>query len=71
MVLKLGLFGKQIRNTGKDLKSGAGEGWTDRVRNEEGLHRVKGRGMSFLHLNEGKLTELVTFALELPSKTRY
>jgi hypothetical protein len=27
MVLKLGHFGKQIRNTGDILKCGAGEGW--------------------------------------------
>ena len=27
MVLKLGHFGQQIRNTWKDLKCGAGEGW--------------------------------------------
>ena len=27
MVLKLGRFGQQIRNTWKDLKCGAGEGW--------------------------------------------
>jgi len=27
MVLKIGLFGKYIRNTWKVLKCGAGEGW--------------------------------------------
>jgi hypothetical protein len=27
MVLKLGRFGQQIRNTRKVLKCGAGEGW--------------------------------------------
>jgi hypothetical protein len=27
MVLKLGHFGKQIRNTWKVMKYGAGEGW--------------------------------------------
>jgi len=27
MVLKLGLFGQQIRNNRKVLKCGAGEGW--------------------------------------------
>jgi len=36
MVLKLGRFGQQIRNTWKVLKCGAGEGW----RNEEVLLRV-------------------------------
>ena len=45
MVLKLGLFGQQIGNTRKVLKSGAEEewrriGWTDHVRNEEMLLRV-------------------------------
>jgi len=45
MVLKLGRFGQQIRNTWKVLKCGAGEGWgkiswTDHVRNEEVLLRV-------------------------------
>jgi hypothetical protein len=43
---KLEQFGKYIRNTWKILRSGAGEGWkkicwTDLVRNEEVLHRVK------------------------------
>ena len=41
MVLKLGRFGQQIRNTWEVLKCGAGEGWrrswTDHVRNEEVL----------------------------------
>src|SRR5215475_7094028 len=46
MVLKLARFGQQIRNTWKILKCGAGEGWkkiiwTDHVRNEEVLLRVK------------------------------
>jgi hypothetical protein len=41
MVLKLGRFGQQIRNTWKVLKCGAGEGWTDDVINEEVLLRVK------------------------------
>jgi len=44
MMLKLGRFGQQIRNTWKVLKCGAGEGWrcnwTDHVRNEEVLLRV-------------------------------
>ena len=45
MVLKLGRFGQQIRNTWKVLKCGAGEGWRrsvgpDHVRNEELLLRV-------------------------------
>ena len=45
MVLKLGRFGQQIRNTWKVLKRGAGEGWrkiswTDHVRIEEVLLRV-------------------------------
>jgi hypothetical protein len=35
--------------------------WTDRVRNEEVLHRVKEeRGMLFTIKKEGKLTGLVT-----------
>ena len=46
MLLKIGHFGKQIRKTWKVLKCGTGEGrrrssWTDRVRNEEVLHRIK------------------------------
>ena len=45
MVLKLGHFGQEIRNTWKVLKCGAGEGWrkiswTDYMRNEEVLLRV-------------------------------
>jgi len=44
MVLKLGRFGQQIRNTWKVLKCGAGEmekiSWTCHVRNEEVLLRV-------------------------------
>ena len=45
MVLKLGRFGQQIRNTWKVLKRGAGEGWrkiswTDHVRIEEVLLKV-------------------------------
>jgi hypothetical protein len=47
-VLELGQFGKYIRNTWKVLKCGAGKhgrmekiSWTDCVRNEEMLHRVK------------------------------
>jgi hypothetical protein len=44
MVLALGYFGKEVRNTWKFSKYGAGEGWnrcwTDRVRNEV-LHTVK------------------------------
>jgi hypothetical protein len=45
--VETGHFGKQwIRNTWKILKGGAGArmeqiGWTDRVRNEKVLHRVK------------------------------
>jgi hypothetical protein len=46
MVLKRGHFGKLIRSTWKILKCGIGKEWrrsvwTDRVRNEEVLHRVK------------------------------
>jgi hypothetical protein len=40
MVLKRGRFGQQIRNTWKVLKCGAGEGWTDHVRNGKVLFRV-------------------------------
>jgi Ni,Fe-hydrogenase III large subunit len=40
MVLKRGHFGKQIRNTWKVLKCGAGKGRTERVRKEV-LHGVK------------------------------
>ena len=46
-MLKLGHFGKYIRNTWKVLKCGGGEarrrsvGPTDRKRNEEVLQRVK------------------------------
>jgi len=32
MILKLGRFGQQIRNTWKVLKYGAGEGWRRSVR---------------------------------------
>ena len=41
MGLKIGHFGERIRNTWKVLKCGAGEGWRDRVINDEVLHRVK------------------------------
>jgi hypothetical protein len=45
MVLQLGHFGKEIRNTRKVLKCGAGEGWrsvgTHHVRNDGVLQRVK------------------------------
>jgi hypothetical protein len=34
--------------------------WTDRVRNEEMLQRVKGRGTSYRQEREGRLTGLVT-----------
>jgi len=42
MVLKLGRFGQQIRNTWKVLKCGRMEkiSWTNNVRNEEVLFRV-------------------------------
>jgi hypothetical protein len=36
MVLKIGIFGKQLKNTWKVLKCGGGEGditWTDRMKN--------------------------------------
>jgi len=59
MVLKLGHFGEQITNTWKVLKCGAGEGWTDRVRNGEVLHKVK-EGTNFLHTKSGRSTGTVT-----------
>jgi hypothetical protein len=47
VVLEVGNFGKEIRNTWKVLKDGGGEGWTgsvdQRVKNEEALHRVEER----------------------------
>jgi hypothetical protein len=51
VVVELGHFGKQIRNTWTVLKNSAGEGWrswTDRVGNEKALHRVKGE-MNIVH----------------------
>jgi hypothetical protein len=44
--LKLGKFGNWIENTWKIVKCGAGKrmeksSWTDHVKNEEVLHRVK------------------------------
>jgi hypothetical protein len=45
MGLKLGRFGKYIRNTLEVLKCGAGQGleirWTDRVKSEEALYTIK------------------------------
>jgi len=51
-VLKLGNYGRHIRNTWKILKFGAGEVeekviWTDRVRNEA-LHAIKEDRKSYL-----------------------
>jgi len=47
VVLNVGHFGKQIRNTWKVLKDGSDEGWTGSVdqcvKNEEALHRVEER----------------------------
>jgi len=31
-------------------------GWTDRVRNEEVLRRIKRRGMSYIQQKQGKVT---------------
>jgi len=45
-VLKLGQLGRQIRNTWEIFIRGAGKGrrqsnWTDRVKNEELMHKVE------------------------------
>jgi hypothetical protein len=48
MMLKLGHFRKEIRNTWKVFKCDAGEGrisWSICVRNEEVLHYVKDRNI--------------------------
>jgi hypothetical protein len=62
MVLKLGHFGKYIRNTCKVSKCGGRMekiSWTDRVRNEEVLHRVK-KERNILHEIKRRLIGLVT-----------
>ena len=41
MVLKLGRFGQQIRNTWKVLKCGAGDGWRIQVRENPILYSHK------------------------------
>ena len=38
--------------------------WTDSVRNEEVLQRVKGRGISYIQYTEGRVTGLVTSGVE-------
>jgi hypothetical protein len=54
MVLKLGYFGKQIRNTWKVYKCGAREGrkekisWTDRVKMRKYYTEPKRRRMSYV-----------------------
>jgi len=57
-VLKLGNYGRHIRNTWKILKFGAGEVeekviWTDRVRNEA-LHAIKEDRKSYLQWKVGR-----------------
>ena len=64
MMLKLGHFGEQIRNTWKVLKCGAGEVWTDRVRNGEVLHKVK-EGTNFLHTISRRPTGTVTCCVRI------
>lgn len=66
MVLKPGLFGKQIRHTLKVLKSDVGEGCRRSVelifRNEEVLRRVKG-GRNFLRTIKQKKVNWIRHVL--------
>jgi hypothetical protein len=69
-VLKLGRF-RQIRNTWKVLKCGAGEGWkmekvswTDHVRMKMYYLESRSRGISYMKYVNGRRTGLVTFCVE-------
>jgi len=69
MVLKLGCFGQQIRNTWKVLKFGAGEGWRRSVRlimweMKKYYLGSRSRGISYMKQANGRLTGLVTFCVE-------
>jgi hypothetical protein len=64
VVLKLGRFGKLIRNTWKVLKRGAEQlwwkiSWADRVRSEEVLQRVKDERNVLQAIKEGRLNGLI------------
>ena len=59
MVLKFGSFGQQIRNTWKVFEMGCWRrlekiSWTDHVRNEEVLLRVKEQKNSLHEINKRK-----------------
>ena len=43
--------------------------WTDRAKNEEGLHKVKGERIILLQQQEERLTWLVTTTYELEGNT--
>ena len=65
MVLKLGRFGQQIRNTWKVLKCGAGEGWRRSVgpilwEMKKCYLESMSRGISYVKYENGRLTGLVT-----------
>ena len=69
MVLKLGRFGQQIRNTWKVLKCGAREGWKRSVglimwEMKKYYLESRSRGISYMKYVNGKRTELVTFCVE-------
>jgi hypothetical protein len=65
VVLKLGHFGKQIRNNWKVFKCGVGEGWRLSFGSNVGeMEYNKGsrrRGIFYMQNGERRLTGLVTF----------
>ena len=65
MNVKLEHFGKQIMNNWKFVKCGAGERWTDRVRNSEVLRRVKKKKIILSRIKmKGRLNRLGTSCVE-------
>ena len=69
MVLKLGRSGQQIRNAWKVLKCGAGEGWRRSVgpimwEMKKCYFDSMSRGISYMKLENGRLTRLVTSYVE-------
>jgi len=64
VVLKMGHFGKRIRNSWKVLKCGAGEGWRRSVGpivcKMKYYIESRSRGISYIQQTEGRVTGLVT-----------
>ena len=68
VVLKMGHFGKRIRNSWKVLKCGAGEGWRRSVGpivcKMKYYIESRSRGISYMKYVNGRRTGLVTFCVE-------